>query len=111
MAQAIGDPRVKLPGTVKPGEVFEIKTLIAHPMELGRRQDAQGRPIPRRIIRKFVCTADGREVFSADLDTGVAANPYFAFFCRLESSAALLFTWFDDSGDRYTLARRVEVEG
>lgn len=111
MGQAIGDPRAKLPDTVTPGEIFEIKTLIAHPMELGRRQDAQGRPMPQRIIRRFICTVDGREVFSADLNTGVAANPYFAFFCRLERSAELSFTWFDDSGDRYTLARRVEVVG
>ena len=109
MVQAIGDPRVKLPGTVRPGEVFEIKTLIAHPME---SRSATGR------ARQAHSAADhpeirlhGRrpEVFSADLDTGVAANPYIAFFCRLERSAELLFTWFDDSGDLYTLARRVEV--
>ena len=101
---------MKLPGTVRPGEVFEIKTLIAHPMELGRRRTRKAGP---SAADHPAIHLHGRrpEVFSADLDTGVAANPYFAFFCRLERSAELLFTWFDDIGDLYTLARRVEVVG
>ena len=30
-------PRIKLPSSAKKGEVIEIKTLIAHPMETGLR--------------------------------------------------------------------------
>ena len=66
MAEA-GKPRIKLPGRVARGEVFEIKTLIAHVMESGRRKDEQGNTIPRRIINRFICRAAGKEVFAVDL--------------------------------------------
>ena len=44
--RAVGDPRVKLPETVRAGEVFEIKTLLAHPMQTGRQTDSRERPAP-----------------------------------------------------------------
>lgn len=105
----IGKPRLKLPAIVKAGEPFEIKTLLAHPMESGLRKGAAGEPIPRRIVRRFTCTADGREVLAMDLHPGIAANPYIAFYCRLDRSAELAFTWEDDTGERWSLRQRVEV--
>jgi sulfur-oxidizing protein SoxZ len=105
----MGKPRLKLPASVRPGEVFEIKTLIAHPMESGLRKDAAGNPIPRRIITRFTCTADGRLVLAMDLRQGVAANPYITFPCRLERSAELVFVWEDEGGLSWTVRQRVEV--
>ena len=71
--------RVRMPKRVGRGEVFTIKTLIAHPMESGFRRTQAGERIPRDIIRRFVCTYDGVEVFRADLHPAIAANPYLAF--------------------------------
>jgi sulfur-oxidizing protein SoxZ len=107
----IGQPRVKLPDSVAKSEMFEIKTLISHPMENGRRQGAAGRLVPRRIINRFTCTAGGHEAFAVDLHPSMAANPYLAFRCRLEGTAELVFTWFDDDGGIYRVARTVEVAG
>ena len=52
-------------GASRIGEVFEIKTLIQHPMETGFRPDPTGKPIPRDIIRSLVCTYNGVEIFRA----------------------------------------------
>jgi len=56
-------PRIKLPTDAKKGEVIEIKTLIAHPMETGLRKDQDGKVIPRKIINKFTCEFNGKPVF------------------------------------------------
>jgi len=40
----------------KRGEIIEIKTLAAHPMETGFAAPSFGELIPRDIIRRFVCT-------------------------------------------------------
>jgi hypothetical protein len=37
-------PRVRVPGTVKAGEVVEVKTLISHEMESGQRRGSDGKP-------------------------------------------------------------------
>ena len=71
---------INLPTRAKRGEVIEIKTLIAHPMETGYRLGPTGAVIPRDIINRFTCTYNGQEVFRADLFPAVAANPFIAFF-------------------------------
>ena len=57
-------PRIKLPKEAAKGEVIQIKTLVSHVMESGQRKDAQGKPIPRRIINKFTCEFNGKPVFA-----------------------------------------------
>ena len=105
----IGEPRVKLPASAKRGEAFQVQTLVAHPMENGRRRGPEGELVPRRIINRFICTAGDTELFRADLRPSTAANPYLAFWCRLDRSSDLRFTWFGDDGATYTATHRVEV--
>ncbi len=92
------NPRVRLPEIVSAGEVFEIKTLLKHPMESGHRKDKEGNSIPRKIINKFICEFNDGVVFSADIKTGVAANPYFAFKAKIYESGTFTFFWTDDDG-------------
>jgi sulfur-oxidizing protein SoxZ len=107
----MAEPRVRLPDRVKKGEVFEIKTLISHPMESGQRQDAAGKSIPRLIINKFTCRLNGREIFSADWAPAVAANPYLSFFALAAESGKLDFEWADDTGRKYLHTANLKVEG
>jgi len=102
-------PRIKLPPEAKKGEVIEIKTLIAHDMETGLRKDKDGKPIPRKIINKFTCDFNGKPVFSADLEPGIAANPYLAFTVRVEESGTFRFAWFDDDGTVTTADGAIKV--
>lgn len=89
---------IHIPPQVRRGEVFEVRTTIAHPMETGYRPDDTGRVVPRDIVRRFSCALDGRTVFSAELFPAIAANPYLAFFVRAETSGTLTFRWEGDNG-------------
>lgn len=106
---AAAKPRVKVPKSAAKGEIIEIKTLISHKMETGLRKDKQGKIIPRQIINKFVCTLNGKEVFSADWYPAVSANPYLAFHLRATESGTLDFTWVDDDGSKYTKSANLKV--
>jgi sulfur-oxidizing protein SoxZ len=101
---------INLPARAKRGEVIEIKTLIAHPMETGYRLGSTGTVIPRDIINRFVCTYNGEEVFRADLYPAIAANPFIAFFMVASDSGELAFSWTDDHGDTQTEVRQITVE-
>ncbi len=100
---------IRVPAQVKRGEIFEIKTLISHPMEPGVRRDSVGRLIPRDIIKRFVCTYNGEEVFRADLFPAIAANPFIAFFTVATESGELVFQWTDDHGATQTERARITV--
>jgi|SRR6516165_2899478 len=101
---------INLPQRAKRGEIIEIKTLIAHPMETGYRLGNTGTAIPRDIINRFVCTYNGEEVFRAELFPAIAANPFIAFFTTATESGELAFSWTDDHGQTQTEIRKITVE-
>ena len=92
--------RVQVPAQVKKGEPFEIRVLVQHPMETGHRRDLNGQAIPVHIVDKLVCRIQGREVFRAELGTGIAANPYLAFYATGEQSGPVEVEWSDDRGEK-----------
>ena len=94
MARAL----INVPAKAKRGEIIEIKTLISHQMETGYRRSQLGTPIPRDIIRLFVCTYNGTEVFRAELHPAIAANPFITFSTVATESGTLAFYWTGDNG-------------
>src|SRR3954471_17995047 len=92
-------PRIKLDKKeAKKGDLVEVKALVAHIMESGQRKDAQGATIPRKILNKFTCTVNGKEVFAADFEPAVAANPYIQFKFKADEAGPVVLTWTDDDG-------------
>ncbi|PYM90110.1 MAG: thiosulfate oxidation carrier complex protein SoxZ [Candidatus Rokuibacteriota bacterium] len=67
---------VNVPARARRGEIIEIKTLI----------------------RQFVCTYNGTEVFRAELHPAIAANPFFVFSTVATESGTLTFQWTGDNG-------------
>jgi sulfur-oxidizing protein SoxZ len=104
-------PRVQAPGNVAKGQVFQIRTLIAHPMETGLRIDESGHVVPRKLINTLICRYNDQEVFRADLHEAVAANPYLAFYVRANESGQLEFIWQEDGGATFTLQKPITVSG
>jgi len=103
-------PRVKVPRSVKKGEIVEIRTLIPHKMETGQRKNKKtGKKIPRFIINKVAVTFNDKPVVTADLHPAISANPYFAFMARVDESGTFKFAWTDDKGKTVTTSKSVAV--
>ena len=101
---------IGMPARARRGEVIEIKTLIAHPMETGFRRDASGALVPRDIVRRFACVYGGVEVFAAELHPAIAANPFIAFALRAEASGPVEFRWTADDGSVQVERAQLAVE-
>jgi sulfur-oxidizing protein SoxZ len=102
-------PRVRMPATAKAGEVIEVKTLISHEMESGQRKDKDGKAIPRKIIKQFSATFNGKTVLKADWHPAVSANPYQSFFVKVPETGTFVFEWVDDDGSVYKSEHKVTV--
>ena len=101
---------INVPARAKRGEVIEIKTLISHPMETGYRRTQLGAVIPRDIIRLFVCTYNGAEIFRAKLHPAIAANPFIAFSTVAVESGTFQFHWTGDNGFSVTESVAITVQ-
>ena len=92
--------RIQVPSQAKRGELVPVRVAIQHPMETGFRYDNMGRSIPKNVINTLVCRYNGKEVFRAEMGSGISANPYLQFYVRAEASGELAFEWVDDAGER-----------
>jgi sulfur-oxidizing protein SoxZ len=101
--------RIRLPQSIKKGDIVEVKTLVTHTMESGQRRDSAGQVIPRKILNKFACTYNGKEVFRAELAPAISANPYIAFFITAAESGTLDFAWTDDDGSVIKESAKIAV--
>jgi sulfur-oxidizing protein SoxZ len=102
-------PRLRVPAKAKKGEVIEVKTLITHPMETGQRKDADGKLVPRLIVNALAVTYNDKPVLAVTMEPAIAANPYLAFFVKVEESGTLKFKWTDDSKQSWTAESKIEV--
>ena len=88
---------VTMPNQAKKGDIIDIKVIVQHDMESGFRRDEQGGIIPRDILRSFLSTYNGTEIFRADLHPGTGANPMIVFSTIATESGTLEFTWAGDN--------------
>jgi len=100
---------LQVPATARRGEVIELRATIAHPMETGYRPGADGRVLPRDIIRRFSCRYNGELVFAAELAPAIAANPYLSFHLLAADSGTLEFEWQGDNGFSQVERRSLQV--
>src|SRR5580700_10737094 len=99
---------INVPAKARRGEIIEIKTLIAHPMETGFRVGLNGALIARDIITTFVCRHNGEEIFRADFSPAIAANPFLTFFTV--ATATIELEWTGDNGFSQTESAPITVE-
>ena len=101
---------ISVPARARRGEIIEIKTLVSHPMETGYRRTQLGARIPRDVVRLFVCSYNGVEIFRAELHPAIAANPFIVFPTIATESGTLTFQWTGDNGFSVTESAAIAVE-
>ena len=95
----MGKP-IKIRAKVK-GDVAEVKALMPHDMESGRRRDVETDEIvPAHYITDVVAEHNGEVVLTAYWGTAVSKNPYLAFsFKGAVAGDTIKIRWADNFGD------------
>jgi len=98
----IGKVRLRLPASIKPGDVVRVRCLVIHPMERIER-DKQGKIIDKKYnyIDKVTVTYLGKTVTTFETTQSVSENPFFAFSVKATDPGKLTVTFHDTHGDTY----------
>lgn len=81
------------------GEVTEVKVIISHPMETGRKKDDFGQLIAAHFIQLVTANLNGKPVLEMQCGTGISKNPYFTFYLKgANVGDTLSVTWQDNLG-------------
>jgi sulfur-oxidizing protein SoxZ len=102
MVSDIGKVRLRIPSSIKPGDVVKVRALVIHPMERVER-DQQGKIIDRNYnyIDKVIVTYLGKTVASFDTTQNLSENPFFSFTFRATDPGQLKVTFTDTTGGKY----------
>jgi len=100
--QDTGKVRVRVPSSIKPGDVVRVRTLVIHPMERIER-DAKGQVVQKKYnyINKVLVTYLGKQVAAFDTTQSVSENPFFSFAFRATDPGPLKVTFLDTHGGKY----------
>jgi len=98
----IGKVRLRVPSSIKPGDVVEVRSLVIHPMDRIER-DAQGKIIDKKYnyINKVIVTYLGKTIAHFDTTQSVAENPFFSFTFKATDPGQLKVQFLDTTGGRY----------
>jgi len=92
----------KMRATVTDG-VTEVKVLMQHEMETGRRKDETGKLVPAWYITDIKVQHNGRTVLEGQFGTSVSKNPYLMFrFKGGKAGDKLAVSWTDNRGEKRT---------
>jgi sulfur-oxidizing protein SoxZ len=81
------------------GGVTEVKVLIGHPMETGRRKNDLGEFIPANFVQLVNASLNGKIVFEAQWGTGISKNPYLTFHLNhAKAGDVVVVIWTDNHG-------------
>ncbi|MGH7795593.1 MAG: thiosulfate oxidation carrier complex protein SoxZ [Candidatus Binatia bacterium] len=99
----VGGVSIRLPSSIKQGDVIRVRTLVIHPMEIVQR-DKQGKIIGKnyRFIHTMKVAFNGKEIMRTELTQGVSQNPSFTFPLKVDRPGKLTVTFSDTTGKEYT---------
>ncbi len=81
------------------GDYVEVKVLISHPMDTGRKKGDDGELIPAHFVQLVTATLNGLPVLEAQWGTGISKNPYLTFRLRkAKVGDTVAVTWHDNFG-------------
>jgi sulfur-oxidizing protein SoxZ len=85
------------------GEVAEVKVIISHPMETGRKKDDFGQLIPAHFIQLVTATLNEKPVLEMQWGTGISKNPYLTFHLKgAKVDDKIAVSWVDNLGNTGT---------
>ncbi len=98
----IGKVRLRVPASIKAGDVIRVRCLVIHPMERIER-DKAGKIIDKKYLYSDNVTVTylGKTVATFDTTQSVSENPFFAFAIKATDPGKLTVSFHDTHGQKY----------
>ena len=97
----IGRVRIRIPSSIKQGDVVKVRVLVIHPMEIVQRRD--GKPVDKNyhFINRVVVTYVGKEIAQFETTQSISENPFFTFAFKASEPGLLRVSFLDTHGGKY----------
>jgi sulfur-oxidizing protein SoxZ len=95
--------KIRIPSTIKPGEEFQVRALVVHPMEIVAR-DKDGKVIDKNynFVHTVSATFNGNEIMRGEITQAISANPMVSFPMSAKVPGKLVITFEDTTGAKHS---------
>ena len=101
---------IKLPRTIKKGQIFLVSVRIDHPMDSGLRRDlATGKRLPIFFVESLEVHYGGKKVSWAELSPGLSHSPLLKFKLRAGRGGDLTVTCRNNKGQKFAKTVKVKL--
>jgi sulfur-oxidizing protein SoxZ len=97
----IGRVRIRIPSSIRQGDVVKVRVLVIHPMEIVQRKDGKVVDKNYHFINRVVVTYLDREIAQFEITQSISENPFFTFAVKATEPGVLRVTFLDTHGGKY----------
>jgi len=97
----IGRVRIRIPPSIKAGDVVKVRVLVIHPMEIVQRKDGKVVDKNYHFINRVIVSYLDREIGQFETTQSISENPFFTFAFKATEPGALRVTFLDTHGGKY----------
>ena len=97
----IGRVRMRIPASIKAGDIVKVRVLVIHPMEIVQRKD--GKPVDKNyhFINRVVVSYLDKEIAQFETTQSISENPFFTFAFKATEPGPLRVSFLDTHGGKY----------
>jgi sulfur-oxidizing protein SoxZ len=97
----IGLVRIRIPSSIKPGDIVKVRVLVIHPMEIVERKD--GKPVDKNyhFINRVVVSYLDKDIAQFETTQSISENPFFTFAFKATEPGPLRVSFLDTHGGKY----------
>ena len=97
----IGRVRIRVPSSIKRGDIVRVRVLVIHPMEIVQRKD--GQPVDKNyhFINRVIVTYLDQEIAQFEPSQSISENPLFTFAFKATEAGVVKVTFLDTHGGKY----------
>jgi desulfoferrodoxin (superoxide reductase-like protein) len=107
----LGNPRIRLPQTIQPGEVIQVRTKVDHNSYTGLvlKDGRFVREAPEFFVKQMLVYLDDQAVAEFQMTSAVSANPLIRFPLRVTRNGTLRVVFVNNEGQRWETAQPIRL--
>ena len=97
----IGLVRIRIPSSIKAGDIVKVRVLVIHPMEIVQRKDGKLVDKNYHFINRVVVSYLAKEIAQFETTQSISENPFFTFAFKAAEPGLLRVTFLDTHGGKF----------
>jgi predicted secreted protein len=108
--ERLGNPMIRLPRSVRAGEVVEVRTKLDHNSYTGLafRNGKFVRELPEFYVKQMLVFLDSEKISEFQMTSAVSPNPLIRFPLKVSGGVTLRVVFINNEGQRWEAAQAIQ---